>query len=194
VLILVRHGQTAANADGLVLGRLDPPLTSLGRQQAAAVAAALPPPDVLICSPLVRARETAEAFGAPVEVDERWIEFDYGDIDGVPVAEVPDDLWEKWRADHHFSPGGGESLAAVGRRVRESIDDLLADATNGDVVVVTHVSPIKAAIAWALDVPDAVAWRMYVDQASISRIAMREFGPVLMSFNEHYSGREEPAR
>ncbi len=194
MLILVRHGQTAANADGLVLGRLDPPLTSFGREQAAAVAAALPRPDLLVCSPLVRAKETAEAFGAPVEVDERWIEFDYGDIDGVPVAEVPDDLWDAWRADHHFSPGGGESLAAVGRRVREAIDDLLAEATNGEVVVVTHVSPIKAAIAWALDVPDAVAWRMYVDQASISRIAMREFGPVLMSFNEHYAGPEEPPR
>ncbi len=194
MLILVRHGQTAANADGLVLGRLDPPLTAFGREQAAATAAVLPRPDRLVCSPLVRAKETAGAFGAPVEVDDRWIELDYGDIDGVPIGEVPDDLWEKWRADHHFSPGGGESLAAVGVRVREAIGDLLTDATDGDVVVVTHVSPIKAAIAWALDVPDAVAWRMFVDQASISRIAMREFGPVLMSFNEHYSRPEEPAR
>jgi broad specificity phosphatase PhoE len=194
VLILVRHGQTAANADGLVLGRLDPPLTVHGREQAAAVAAVLPRPTRLISSPLVRAQETAAAFGVPVEVDERWIEFDYGDMDGVPVAEVPDELWDQWRADHHFSPGGGESLAAVGQRVRDAVGDVLADASDGDVVVVTHVSPIKAAIAWALEVPDAVAWRLFVDQASISRIAMREFGPVLLSFNEHYVRPEEPPR
>lgn len=194
MLILVRHGQTAANADGLILGRLDPPLTPQGQAQAEALAAALPAPDRLICSPLVRARQTADAFAAEPEVDERWIEFDYGDIDGVPVAEVPEDLWDRWRADHHFNPGGGESLADVSGRVRDAVSDVLADARDGEVVIVSHVSPIKAAIAWALDVPVGVAWRLYVDQAAISRIALREFGPVLMSFNEHYSGPAEAFR
>jgi len=59
-----------------------------------------------------------------------------------------------------------------------------ASAAEADVVVVTHVSPIKAAVAWVLDVGDAVTWRMFVTLASITRIAVTERGPVLRSFNE----------
>ena len=51
------------------------------------------------------------------------------------------------------------------------------------VVVVTHVSPIKAAVAWALDVPDDIAWRMYVEDASVSRIDIEPEGPVVRWFN-----------
>jgi broad specificity phosphatase PhoE len=61
-MILARHGQTAANAQKLILGRADLPLTDLGRQQAAALARALAQPARVIASPLRRARETAEAL------------------------------------------------------------------------------------------------------------------------------------
>jgi len=76
VLVIVRHGRTDHNAAGLLLGRLDPPLDPLGRDQAAALAAALGPVDRVIASPLRRATETASAFGRPIEIDERWIEVD----------------------------------------------------------------------------------------------------------------------
>jgi hypothetical protein len=52
------------------------------------------------------------------------------------------------------------------------------------VVAVTHVSPIKAAVAWTLGAPDAAAFRMYVALASVTRIDRRSRGPVLVSFNE----------
>jgi broad specificity phosphatase PhoE len=184
VLFLVRHGQTAANAAGLFLGRADPPLTELGQRQARAIAAALPAPSLLISSPLRRARDTAAAFGRPVQVDERWIEMDYGDVDGQPVASMTDEVWSRWRADPTFAPGGGESVAAVGERVRSACADVVEAAAQGDVVVVTHVSPIKAAIAWALGVPDTVAWRMYVADAAVARVKTGPPAPLLMSFNE----------
>ncbi len=57
-------------------------------------------------------------------------------------------------------------------------------AAGGDVVVVSHVSPIKSAVAWALQVGDDVAWHMHLNLASICRIAMGTDGPVLHSFNE----------
>jgi broad specificity phosphatase PhoE len=59
--------------------------------------------------------------------------------------------------------------------------DLRAGRT---VVVVTHVSPIKAAIAWALGVEDRVAWRLWVEDAGVTRIGVDRHGPVLRSFNE----------
>jgi broad specificity phosphatase PhoE len=183
VLFLVRHGQTAENARGLLLGRQDPPLSEIGRRQAAALARIIPTARV-VSSPLRRARQTAEAFGQPVVVDERWIELDYGELDGCRPEEVSEDVWARWRADASFVPAGGESLAALGNRVRSACDELSAEAAEDDVVVVSHVSPIKAAIAWALAVDDNVAWRMFVRDASITRVAIAGRGPVLLSFNE----------
>jgi len=184
VLILVRHGETDANARGLLLGRDDPALNDRGRQQAQALAAALPTDARVISSPLLRARETADAFGVGVEIDERWIEMDYGDLDGQPASSVPDEVWRCWHADAEFVPANGESVAAVGRRVREACQELVETARGGDVVVVSHVSPVKAAVTWALGVPDVVAWRMWLDDAALCRIRMDGDWPVLTAFNE----------
>ena len=184
MLVLVRHGQTDANARGLLLGRADPPLSELGRRQAAALATRIPADARVVASPLVRTRETAAAFGRPVDIDERWIELDYGEFDGKPVAEVPAEVWTDWRADAHFTPPGGESLVMLGVRVRAACEELLDDARERDVVVVSHVSPIKAALGWALGTGDEVGWRMFVKVASIARIAVGPWGPSLFSFNE----------
>jgi alpha-ribazole phosphatase len=184
VLIIVRHGRTAANASGLLLGRADPELDDLGRRQAASIAAALPPIDRVVASPLRRAQETAAALGLPVETDERWIELDYGDWDGRPVGDVPAEAWAAWRADIDFRPPGGERLSDLGRRVRAACAEVVEAATSSNVVVVTHVSPVKAAVAWALGTGDEATWRMYVAPASISRIDFRDTRSVLVSFNE----------
>lgn len=190
MLVLVRHGQTAENARGLLVGRQDPPLSEVGRQQAAAMAHAVPEEAVVVSSPLRRARETAEAFASSIVVDERWIELDYGELDGLRPNEVDEDIWRRWRADPTFVPAGGESLVALGQRVRSACDELAGEAQRRDVVVVTHVSPIKAAVAWALDVGDGIAWRMFVRDGSIARITIDRAGPVVLSFNEVASGTD----
>jgi broad specificity phosphatase PhoE len=184
MLLLVRHGQTAANAAGQLLGRADVPLTETGLQQAAALAAALGPVARVISSPLQRARQTAAAFGSHVEVDDRWTELDYGIYDELPLADVPMELWERWRSDAEYAPPEGESLASVGRRVHRACVELAPAAADADIVVVSHVSPIKAAVAWALEVGDQIAWRTFVAVASITRIGVTERGPLLRSFNE----------
>jgi len=184
VLLVVRHGQTAANAAGQLLGRADVPLTETGLRQAEALATAVGPVDRVVSSPLQRARQTAAAFGHPVEVDDRWTELDYGVYDERPLGEVPQELWASWRGDAEFTPPEGESLASVGRRVRVACDDLAAAARDDDIVVVSHVSPIKAAVAWALNAEDGIAWRMFVGVASITRIGITDRGPILRSFNE----------
>ncbi len=185
MLIIARHGRTEANASGLLLGRrLDPGLDELGRQQAVALAAAVEGAARVVCSPLRRTRETAAALRLPVEVDERWVEIDYGTLDGTPLRDVPAALWAEWRGDTGFVPGGGESLAALGARVREAAAELADEARERDVVVVTHVSPIKAAVAWALGVGDEIVWRMFCAPASITSIGTTSATPTLHSFNE----------
>jgi broad specificity phosphatase PhoE len=194
LLVLVRHGETEGNAARRLLGRSESPLTARGRSDATAVAAVLGPVSRLVTSPLGRARDTAGALGlgVPVEVDPRWIEVDYGELEGRGLDSVPAEIWSRWRADPTFRPPGGESLAEVGVRVREACDELFAQPGEGargdaDVVVVSHVSPIKAAVAWALGVGDEVTWRLYLATASVTRIGWNLDRPVLHRYNETVS-------
>jgi len=185
VLILVRHGRTALNASGCLQGRIDEPLDDVGLLQAKALAGYLGPVDELISSPLVRARQTADAFGIPYTVDERWIELSYGELEGRPTADAMSaEAWEHWRNDPSFAPPGGESLIELDARVRGALADLSDRAAGRSVVVVSHVSPIKAAVAWVLGAPIDIAWRSQLSQASICRIDMTRRGPVLTAFNE----------
>ena len=188
MLILVRHGRTPANAAGLLQGRLDQDLDEVGREQAAQVAAYLGSVvgsiEHIISSPLRRARQTAAVFGLDVEVDERWIELSYGCYEGAPHSDVPAAVWERWRADAEYVPDGGESLAALDDRVRAACEDLIERSRRENVVVVTHVSPMKSAVAWALGADVGISWRSHLSQAAICRIEMRPHGPVLVSFNE----------
>jgi broad specificity phosphatase PhoE len=196
VLILVRHGRTAFNAAGKLVGRLDPPLDDVGMAQAAAIGDALKGVDRVVSSPLLRTRQTAEQIGPPVEVDERWIEVDYGEYDGT-VLGSPEAarLWEAWREDVSIVPPGGESLEQMGVRVVSALHDLIPQAADTDIVVVSHVSPIKAAVSWVLGAGPETAWRSHLDQASISRITVSPRGALLRTFNEtwHLAGiRVEP--
>jgi broad specificity phosphatase PhoE len=192
VLILVRHGRTVANAEGRLQGRLDLPLDEFGRWQAARIGEALPEVARVVSSPLRRALETADAIGAPVKVDERWTELDYGEFDGLLVSEVGAEVWSKWRSDLTYAPPGGESLAHLAERVLESCEELLGEAVDHDIAIVSHVSPIKAAVAWALQVGAESTWRTHLDQASISRIASNGRHAVLRSFNETQHLRAVP--
>jgi probable phosphoglycerate mutase len=191
MLILVRHGESTGNADGLLLGRMDAPLTERGLSQAKAVGSSVAGATRVISSPLARARDTAEALGTGlrVEIDDRWIEVDYGEFDGRPLGAVPDEVWARWRSDPDYRPPGGESLSEAGSRVRSACEELFATEEEGArgtgaVVVVSHVSPIKAATCWALGLGDQGAWRLYLATASVTRISWGAGGPVLSRFNE----------
>ena len=191
MLILVRHGETEANAAGVLLGRTESPLTEHGRAQVARLGPLVAGAVRLISSPLGRARETAAALGlaVPIEIDERWAEIHYGELDGRALADLPPEMLRQWRADPGYRPPGGESLAELGGRVRAACTDLFAERHagargDGDVVVVSHVSPIKAAVAWALGAGDEIAWRLLLSTASITRIAWGVDGPVLRGFND----------
>jgi probable phosphoglycerate mutase len=196
-MLWVRHGETAVNVAGLLLGRRDPPLTDRGRRQveAAAPIVAAARPVRILTSPLARARETAAilagACGAvgvdvEVEVEERAVELDYGVWEGTRLSDLPPAELTRWRADVEHRPPGGESLADVGRRVAGLCAELAegqgADSTN--LVVVSHVSPIKAAACWAVGIDQSAAWRLHLDLASVTRIGVRSGVPFLERFNE----------
>ena len=79
-------------------------------------------------------------------------------------------------------------LAQLDLRVRDACEELSRLAADSDVAVVTHVSPIKSAVAWALGATIGISWRSHLSQASICRIEIRRRGPVLTAFNETVTG------
>ena len=191
MLILVRHGESVANAQGLLLGRTDAELTELGRAQIAAARALLRDPVAEVrTSPLRRARDTAEllGLGLPATVDERWVEIDYGEFECQPLGGIPAEVWQRWQSDRDFRPAGGESLAAVDQRITAACEELFAEdgaarLPDGDVVVVSHVTPIKAAVAWALGTVD-LYWRLHLRTASVTRIGWNRDAPILHGYDE----------
>ena len=184
MLFLVRHGRTLVNAENRLQGRIDHSLDEVGRRQSIEIAGALRKIDRVISSPLLRATETAAAFNQKIDVEPRFIELDYGDFDGILQNEVPEEVWKNWRSDINYRPPNGESLAELNSRVCQVLNEIADEARERNVVVVSHVSPIKAAIAWAVGVEVSSSWRMLLDRGSISRIELSPQGPKLRGFND----------
>ena len=193
--LLLRHGQTALSVDKRFSGIGDPVLTELGRGQAAAAAARLGKRggiDAVICSPLLRARATAEAvagvLGLPVLVEPDLRETDFGDWEGSTFGEVkrgwPAEL-DAWLADSAVPPPGGESFDATAVRVWAARDRIAAAHLGQTVLLVSHVTPIKQLLRKALDAPSSALYRMHLDLACLSEVQWFSDGPaVVRSLND----------
>jgi broad specificity phosphatase PhoE len=188
--LLLRHGQTALSAERRFAGRGDIPLTDVGLEQAAAAAARLAERggiDLVLTSPLRRARQTAVAVaaaaGVPLAVEDDLAETDFGSWEGMTFAEVmahwPDEM-TAWLADAQAAPPGGESFATVAVRVDAALDRLLGAHQGRTVVVVSHVTPIKTIVCRALLAPPAALFRIHLDVAALSEAAWFADGPALL--------------
>lgn len=144
---LVRHGQTALNADGRLRGLANPPLDDIGVAEAAdlAVVLASKQPTVIVSSPLDRAVHTAWVIAAAVgivpSVDDRFNDRDYGPWTG----EVKTDVVARWGSVDDAP--GVEALSRVLARARPALDALLDGGSTGPIVVVTHDAVIRPLIA-----------------------------------------------
>ncbi|WP_460718376.1 bifunctional RNase H/acid phosphatase [Nocardia heshunensis] len=183
-LLLLRHGQTELSVQRRYSGRGNPPLTELGREQAAKAAdmlAAKGGIDVIVCSPLGRAKETAEAagraLGLPVRELPGLIETDFGAWEGMSFQEAREsdpELHARWLGDPSVPAPGGESFDQVRERVEATRRDLVALHPGANVLVVSHVTPIKTLLQLALGVGPSLLYRLHLDLASLS---IAEFYP-----------------
>ena len=133
---MVRHGETERSAGHIYSGQADVPLTDEGRRQAREAGERLRHAgiDAIWSSPLVRAVDTAEAIaaatGAPVNVDRRLIEVDYGELEGFDRPRAEEhfaEAFEQWRADPFNAPlPGMEPLGDALERARDATADAVA--------------------------------------------------------------------
>lgn len=147
-IIVVRHGLSEANKNGVISGRLDSPLTKEGKQQAQDLARRLKGLGIerVFSSPLQRTIKTAEPIseelGIPITNDQRLIEVDFGNFEGKSSDEMVKALKMEPREflntyEYDFRSHGGESSKEVEARVRSFLEDLKKHNYKL-VLIVTH--------------------------------------------------------
>lgn len=197
-VLLVRHGRTKANADGVLAGWTPGVvLDERGIEQAERVARRLAPVPLaaLVASPLERTQQTADAIGAaqsgPVDrhVDERLAECRYGDWTGRPLKDLArDPLWKVVQGHPSavtFPGEGGESMTAMQNRavtaVREWNERLGESAVYA---MVSHGDVIKAILADALGMHLDQFQRISVDPCSVSVVTYTQLRPFVVRMND----------
>lgn len=194
-LIVVRHGQTAANVDGLLVGKHDVVLTMIGHQQAVRTGEAVREldPDALVASPLLRTRQTAGAIAEQTmlfpEFEEDIAEFSFGDLEGWTERDAlashphlraliqgeahPDDEWPN-----------GESGTSFVTRILAGMGRIVAGHPDQRVVVVTHGGVIGSWVA-RMESDTATSFFPYlVGNCSISTFRVTNRGTRCMTWNQ----------
>jgi len=188
-VFLLRHGETEWSRSGKHTGRTDIPLTDRGRLLAKATGDVgryllADDPAVVWCSPRMRARDTAALAGLTVDrVDDRLVEWDYGEYEGMTTEEISEIVpgWTVWT---HPCPGG-ETAEEVAARA----DFVLADARAGDtdVVLVGHGHFSRVLVSRWLGRPaadgvhfamDAAGWAVLGDERGVPRIDGLNYRPL----------------
>ncbi len=196
-IYFVRHGETILTPTRKFsgTGALDPELTADGLAQAERVAAEVAKlePEILISSPLKRARQTADAIaratGLSVIDDTDWYELSFGSWDGKSIeevkAETPED-YQAWVNSSSYRPGGGESYDEAAVRIDAAMEKVLSQYPGQKVVVVTHNGVIKSAANLAIGGPNDGVFHMEATPCSISSISLWPSDGLraLRSFNE----------
>ena len=190
MLIFLRHGRTPNNAQARLQGQEDAPLDDVGHAQAEAAGAYIRERwriDRVVRSSLTRTAETAATAGfgdLPTRVDDRWAEIEFGEYDNRRIAEVVAHLGEAWAANVEFTPPGGESMASLHRRVARALEELREAHVPGEnTLVVSHATPIKSAVVWAMGGPADMILRLRISLASITLVEHGPAGPLLSEFN-----------
>jgi probable phosphoglycerate mutase len=210
-LLLIRHGQTDANRLGIVQGHSQWELNALGRRQAALVAERLgdfkPKIDVLVCSDLLRAQQTARPIAAalgdlPIHSDAAWRERCYGQFENLSPEARQHRMTELGLCDNDIPPGA-QTIEEYQRQVREaflSVPKLFADARC--IAIVTHGGACKSVLAMLADGRLPATHKVAVDarytpNCSVTHLTLRHaeraFKLELVHCTEHLSSIEATA-
>jgi probable phosphoglycerate mutase len=180
LVIFMRHGQADNNVNRILVGRhIESHLTEQGRKQVADAAKDLKNVQIdrVVVSPVIRAIETAEIIckelGANYEVDERLYEIELGKLVGMNFDEVVSkygNLFLKFYDEHDpaLESFGVEPFTSVKKRVKSLLEEAVEKHTNRNILCVTHLDPIKAAISTILDLNAEALYRWHIRNASMT--------------------------
>jgi len=184
-IIFLRHGQAKNNTDRILAGRTEGiPLTETGIKQAEHTAEFLQHMNIsaIYSSPIQRAKHTAEIVGKhnslDVTIDERLIELDMGKFTGMPYDEIFNNhgnVFMKFYNDElEIAHNGVETFSDVKKRVLGIVDHVLENHPDENVVLVTHMDPIKAMLSTIVDLSATNLFELIIANASLNIFREKE--------------------
>lgn len=187
-LVLLRHGETEWSVSGQHTGRTDIPLTPHGEELAKACGALLTGYefDLVLSSPLQRARRTAELAGLTPEVDDDLLEWDYGGYEGLTTEQIRADLGYDWTVFQHGVPAGetpGETVEEVAARASRVVRRALAAMEHGDVALVGHGHCLRVLTTVFLRQEPRMGAQLLLDAGSVSVLQFEREQPAIRVWN-----------
>jgi 2,3-bisphosphoglycerate-dependent phosphoglycerate mutase len=200
-LVLLRHGQTAWNAEQRIQGQLDVPLDATGEWQAQRVAKGLAHEDfaAMYSSDLLRTQQTAAPLtlinGLKVGLDTGLRERGFGSFEGQTYQDI-DMRWpehaRRWRErDVHYQPGGGEDLLSFNERSVSTVLKLAAAHVGQTIAVFTHGGVLDCVYRHALGLALTAPRSWQINNAVIHRMLWTPQGLTLVGWNDsaHLEGQ-----
>jgi probable phosphoglycerate mutase len=178
-IIFLRHGQAKNNIERILSGRTPGiPLTEKGIEQAEKAAKFLEDMNIsaIYSSPIERARHTAEIVGKhnslDVILDDRLIELDMGKFTGVPYDEIfsthGNVFMKFYNGELEIAHNGVETFAEVKKRILGIVDHVIEKHPDQNVVLVTHMDPIKAMLSTIVDLSPENLFELIIANASLN--------------------------
>jgi 2,3-bisphosphoglycerate-dependent phosphoglycerate mutase len=176
----MRHGEADNNVKRILVGRnIESHLTSQGKRQVEDTAKYLKEIsiDKVYVSPVIRAIETAEitcnVLGLEYQIDERLFEIELGKLVGMNYEEILDkheNLFLKFYSGDQqmLESFGVESFSMVKERIKHILDEVIEIYPDKNVLFVTHLDPIKAAISLLLDLRAEALYQWHIRNASLT--------------------------
>ena len=185
MIIFLRHAQAENNTKRILAGRTEGvPLTKTGIQQAEQISEYLKPLDIsaIYSSPIERAKHTAEIVtknsAIDVELDDRLTEIDMGKFTRMNY----DDMFAKYgniflkfyENDPVIAEHEVETFPSVQKRILDMVDHVIKKHKNENVVLVTHMDPIKSILANVMDLKPKTLFELIIANASFTILTEQE--------------------
>ena len=178
-IIFLRHGQAKNNTERILAGRTPGvPLTEEGVDQSEKAAKFLEEMNIsaIYSSPIERAKNTAKIVGKhnsiDVRIDDRLIELDMGKFTGKPYDEIFSShgnvFMKFYRGELEIAHNGVETFEEVKKRIRDMVDHVIDNHPDENVVLVTHMDPIKAMLSTVVSFSPENLYELIIPNASLN--------------------------
>lgn len=180
-IVFLRHGQTDFPTNRIYCDDIeDPALNEHGLMQAKSTAQSFKNVKLakIYCSPAKRtmmtANEVVAVTGVEVEIVPEWVERRFGEWEGLYFAEIEENHpneYAKWKQDMvGYTPKGGETINDVVVRLSAGLKRIKSQHLGENILIVTHVGPIRISLCGAMDIPLTNYRQIRIDYASKSRV------------------------
>ena len=194
MFLFLRHAQAKNNVERILAGRTSGyPLTELGIRQAEKISDFLKPFNIsyVYSSPIERAEQTSKIvskkLGLHYDIDERLTEIDMGVFSGMPYEEMfakhGNVFLKFYEGDPIVEKNGIETFADVKKRILDMVDHCSRKYTNKNILLVTHMDPIKSMVSTVLQSKPESLYELIIRNASLTILKKEQSNLSLVAIN-----------